>query len=208
VLWTVSAYCDPLHRMIPISQTGLVPTATSQEVVAAFPACDAVLNSQHMADNKPALEPAIALTVSGMAYFSFNTRGPQTRCDGNPEGPSCNDRGRSNEGSGWLVTRRCPSGGHALLGVSDGLYGGLRDYIWNSSHVRTLSDYPRQPPRDLCGRRAHHAISPPTTSLLRQADDLSPVHSASQPLLRDLRCVEQGPLLFSQLRALNSKPPF
>ena len=114
------------------------------------------------------------MTVSGMVYFSFDARGPQTRCDGKPEGPSCNDRGRSDERSGWLVTRRCPSGGHALLGVSDRRFGGLRDYIWKSTHVRTLSDYPRQPPCDLCERRAHHAISPPTTSLLRQAIDRRP----------------------------------
>ena len=46
--------------MLTIGQMGLVPTGTSQEVVAAFPACDAVLNRQHMAD-KPGLEPAIAL---------------------------------------------------------------------------------------------------------------------------------------------------
>ena len=52
--------CDPLHGLLRISQMGLMPSRASQEIVAAFPACDAVLNRQHMAD-KPGLEPAIAL---------------------------------------------------------------------------------------------------------------------------------------------------
>ena len=34
-----------------------------------------------------------------MAFFSFNARGPQTRCDGKSEGPSCNDREKSDEKS-------------------------------------------------------------------------------------------------------------
>src|SRR5262245_6723276 len=59
-LWTVSAYCDPPHGILPVGQAGLVPGVTSQEVVAAFPAREAVLNSQHMAD-KPGLEAAVAL---------------------------------------------------------------------------------------------------------------------------------------------------
>jgi hypothetical protein len=52
------------------------------------------------------------------------------------------------------------------LGVSDHHFSGLRNYIWNSTRARTLSDYPRQPPCDLCERRAHQAILPPTASLL------------------------------------------
>src|SRR5262249_32944499 len=59
-LWTVSAHCDPLHVMLRISETGLMSGGASEEVVAAFPAYDAVFNTQHMAD-EPGLESAIAL---------------------------------------------------------------------------------------------------------------------------------------------------
>ena len=117
------------------------------------------------------------------------------RCDGKPEGPSCNDRGRSDERSGWLVTRRCPSGGHALLGVSDRRIGGLRDYILNSTHTRTLSDYPRSLPASCASggrvtrsrRRPHHCC-----------DRLSTCRPFT-PLLNHccaISCVEQRPCCF------------
>src|SRR5262249_41742722 len=58
-LRTVSAYCDPLHCILRVSQMGLMASGARQEIVTALPACKAVLYRQHMTD-KPGLEPGIA----------------------------------------------------------------------------------------------------------------------------------------------------
>src|SRR5262245_58481973 len=61
-------------------------------------------------------------------------------------------------------------------------------------------------PCDLCERTAHHAISPPTTSLLRQVIDLRPVHCRFPTLAARSPLRRAGTLAVSQLRVLNSRP--
>ena len=63
-------------------------------------------------------------------------------------------------------------------------------------------------PCDLCERRAHHAISPPTTSLLRQVIDLPPVHRRFSTIAARSPLRRAGTLAVSQLRVLNSRTLF
>jgi len=93
--------------------------------------------------------------------------------------------------------KQVPSGGHALLVVSDRRFGGLRDYIWNSTHVRALSDYPTAASLRLV--RAEGASRDLATDHIIAATGYRFAAPAlpfiSDSLLRNLRCVEQVPLL-------------